>query len=52
MAETRLTDAEREATAIGEYKFGFHDDFEPIFRTRKGLDEAVVREISAHKSEP
>jgi Fe-S cluster assembly protein SufB len=54
MADTRtqLTDAEREATAIGEYKYGFHDDFEPVFRTRKGLDEQVVREISAHKSEP
>ncbi len=52
MAETRLTPEEQQATAIGEYKYGFHDDVTPVFRTRRGLDEAVVREISAHKNEP
>ncbi len=52
MAKTELTPQETQATEIGDYKFGFHDDFEPIFRTRKGLDEEIVREISLHKREP
>jgi hypothetical protein len=25
--ETRLTPEEQQATAIGEYRYGFHDDF-------------------------
>ena len=52
MAKTELTPEEAEATALGEYKFGFHDDFEPVFRTQRGLNEDIVREISAYKSEP
>ncbi|MDE1828563.1 MAG: Fe-S cluster assembly protein SufB [Candidatus Micrarchaeota archaeon] len=37
-----------------EYKenYGFHDNFEYKFKTRKGLDEDIVREISAMKKEP
>jgi len=34
------------------YKFGFHDDAKYVYRTEKGLNEQVVREISAAKSEP
>jgi Fe-S cluster assembly protein SufB len=52
MSETELTQQEREAVAIGEYKYGFHDDIAAVFQTRRGLDEDVVREISAHKDEP
>ena len=37
---------------IGEYKYGFSSPETPIFKTRAGLDEDVVREISAHKNEP
>ncbi len=37
---------------IGEYKYGFHDPENPVFKTRAGLDADVVREISAHKNEP
>jgi Fe-S cluster assembly protein SufB len=37
---------------LGSYKFGFHDTDVSVFRTRKGLDEDVVREISARKGEP
>ena len=37
---------------IGEYQYGFHDPELPVFKTRVGLDEDVVREISAHKGEP
>src|SRR5579862_5303501 len=52
MAATRLTQEELDATSVGEYKFGFHDEVASVFRTRRGLDEDVVREISAHKQEP
>ncbi|MBR2067266.1 MAG: Fe-S cluster assembly protein SufB [Solobacterium sp.] len=34
------------------YKYGFHDDIESILDTGKGLNEEVVRKISAFKNEP
>ncbi len=37
---------------IGEYQYGFSSPETPVFKTRAGLDEDVVREISAHKNEP
>lgn len=37
---------------IGEYKHGFHFPDRSVFRTRKGLDEEVVRAISGQKEEP
>ena len=37
---------------LGEYKFGFHDDVEPVLSTGKGLNEDVIRELSAAKGEP
>ena len=37
---------------IGEYKHGFSFPDQSVFKTRKGLDEEVVRAISAHKGEP
>ena len=37
---------------LEEYKFGFHDDVEPVFSTGDGLTEDVVREISRVKGEP
>ena len=37
---------------LGEYKYGFITDGQPVFKARPGLDEAIVREISAHKGEP
>jgi Fe-S cluster assembly protein SufB len=40
------------ALDIGEYQYGFHDPELPVFKTRVGLDEDVVREISEHKGEP
>ena len=33
-------------------KFGFHDDVEPVLSTGKGLNEEVIRELSATKGEP
>ena len=35
-----------------DYKYGFHDDENYVFKARKGLDEDVVRQISAMKNEP
>jgi len=33
-------------------KYGFHDESRPVFKTRKGLDRAIVEEISKMKGEP
>jgi Fe-S cluster assembly protein SufB len=52
MAAMQLSPQEIAATDVGEYKYGFHDKVTSVFRTRRGLDEDVVREISAHKKEP
>ncbi len=38
--------------ALEEYKYDFRSDQKPVFRTEPGLDEGVVRTISAHKEEP
>ena len=37
---------------LGKYKYGFQDPDVTVFKTRKGLDEEVVRQISAIKGEP
>jgi Fe-S cluster assembly protein SufB len=37
---------------IGEYQHGFHYPDISVFRTQKGLSEAVVHAISDHKNEP
>lgn len=37
---------------LGEYKYGFRDEDVSVFKTRKGLDEEVVKQISAMKGEP
>jgi len=37
---------------LDEYKYGFVDKEEHVFRTRPGLSEEVVRQISKHKDEP
>lgn len=45
-------DRQQQAIDIEEYKFGFNYPDESVFKTRKGLDEEVVRAISRHKQEP
>ncbi len=50
-AERHKDDAELLA-GIDEYKYNFIDDAKPVFRTRKGLDADIVRQISAKKEEP
>jgi Fe-S cluster assembly protein SufB len=37
---------------IGEYQYGFKDPENYFFKSRKGLDEQVVRQISDMKGEP
>ncbi|MFP4186934.1 MAG: Fe-S cluster assembly protein SufB [Acholeplasmataceae bacterium] len=37
---------------VGQYRYGFHTDSKAIFDTGKGINEEVVRAISAHKNEP
>ncbi|MBB5180913.1 Fe-S cluster assembly protein SufB [Planomicrobium koreense] len=37
---------------IGDYKYGFHDKDVSIFRSKRGLTEEIVREISKIKEEP
>jgi Fe-S cluster assembly protein SufB len=37
---------------LDEYKYHFVTEDAPVFKSRKGLDEEVVRQISAHKDEP
>ncbi len=38
--------------AQDDYKYGFHDDVESLIDTGKGLNEEIVRKISAYKNEP
>ncbi len=37
---------------VEDYKYGFHYPEASIYKTQKGLNEEVVRAISAHKNEP
>lgn len=38
---------------IGDYQFGFHDPTDQyVFKSRKGLDVQIVRQISEMKNEP
>jgi Fe-S cluster assembly protein SufB len=48
--ERLLRQAEKELPL--EYRAGWHDDVEPIFKTIKGLSRDVVEQISKMKGEP
>ena len=37
---------------VGDYQYGFHTESTPVYTTGKGLNEGVIRAISAHKKEP
>jgi len=37
---------------LDEYKYGFRDVEDYVYKSRKGLDEEIVRYISGHKGEP
>ena len=47
MASTDIADV-----GLDNYKFGFHDDIQPVYTSPKGLSEEIVREISRQKDEP
>jgi Fe-S cluster assembly protein SufB len=47
-----MTTDDKLLDSIGEYKYGFSDPETHVFKSRKGLDEDIVREISAMKGEP
>ena len=48
--EVNSTDGE---VGIGEYQYGFHDPTKDyVFKSRKGLDVEIVRQISEMKDEP
>ena len=35
-----------------EYQYGFHDKEQPVFKAERGLNHAVIDQISDHKNEP
>jgi Fe-S cluster assembly protein SufB len=37
---------------LGDYKYGFRDPENYVFKSRKGLDKAIVEQISSMKGEP
>lgn len=37
---------------VGDYQWGFHDTEKPVFMADKGLDEDLLRQMSAMKEEP
>jgi len=41
-----------ESLNLDDYKYDFVDEVKPVFRTRPGLDEQIVRQISEQKDEP
>ena len=41
-----------EGLGLDEYQYGFIDDEAHVYRTKPGLSEEVVRQISKHKEEP
>jgi Fe-S cluster assembly protein SufB len=47
-----ISNDEQILKGIGEYQYGFQDPDTFVFRTRKGLDEEIVRQISTIKGEP
>jgi Fe-S cluster assembly protein SufB len=47
-----MTSQHEDLAALTEYKYGFRDDIQYAFRSRKGLDAEVVTELSRMKGEP
>ena len=46
------TDQEYLADVKTEYRYGFHDTQLPFFKAERGLNHAVIDQISDHKNEP
>ena len=46
-------DVKKSDVEFGSYKYGFHDSMDNYaFKSRKGLDPQIVRQISEMKGEP
>ncbi len=43
---------EKPQVDIGDYKFGFHDTEQPVFKSERGLNREGVEQISKMKGEP
>ncbi len=43
---------QQQAIIDDHYQYGFHEPEHYVFKSKRGLDESVVREISWHKNEP
>ncbi len=52
MAESRNTTQNVDIGVSSDYKYGFHDDIKPIFKSRKGLDPEILNQMSDIKGEP
>jgi Fe-S cluster assembly protein SufB len=44
--------SQQQAVDIGDYKFGFYYPDKSVFKTPKGLSDAVIHQISDNKQEP
>jgi Fe-S cluster assembly protein SufB len=47
-----MSDDSKILEEFGQYKYGFHDPENYVFKSRKGLDREVVEQISYMKGEP
>ena len=52
MAEIQKPNETVDIGVSSEYKYGFHDDVKPVFKSRKGLDTEVINEMCDVKEEP
>jgi Fe-S cluster assembly protein SufB len=48
----RIRVARQELDIVSEYRYGFHDPENYVYKARKGLDRRIVEEISWLKGEP
>ena len=46
------TDQENLVGVKDDYQYGFHDTEKPVFKAERGLNHAVIDQISDHKNEP
>ena len=52
MAEQQKPSETADIGVSSEYKYGFHDDIKPVFKSRKGLDTGVINQMCDIKGEP
>ncbi len=47
-----MIDTQAPVSGLSDYQFGFSDPEISVFKPEKGLNEKIIRTISAHKNEP